>query len=94
VLWLFAARVTESALRSVNTQRPYKKAQFSKGEKTMSEVEKHLSVKLSKNAELAGAQEMIDAQLANLVQRGFSLHIQYIDGPGGPGDPGPIRTQE
>jgi len=59
----------------------------------VSEVEKHLSVKLSKNAELAGAQEMIDAQLANIVQRGFSLHIQFTDGPDGPGDPGPVRLQ-
>ncbi len=43
----------------------------------MSDVEKQISVKLSKNAELEGAQEMVDAQLRNLPRPGFSLHIQF-----------------
>jgi hypothetical protein len=45
----------------------------------MSDVEKQISVKLAKNAELAGAQEMVDAQLLNLPRRGFSLHIQFVE---------------
>jgi hypothetical protein len=45
----------------------------------MSDVEKQISVKLSKNAELAGAQGFVDAQLVNLPRRGFSLHIQFVE---------------
>jgi len=45
----------------------------------MSDIEKQVSVKLSKNAELAGAGAMVDAQLLNLPRHGFSLHIQFIE---------------
>lgn len=44
----------------------------------MSDVEKQISVKLSKNAELAGAQELVDANLVNIPRHGFSLHIQFV----------------
>jgi hypothetical protein len=58
----------------------------------MSDIEKQISVKLAKNAELAGAQELVDAQLLSLPTRGFSLHIQFTTGPVDPH--GPVEETE
>jgi hypothetical protein len=49
-------------------------------EKTMTDIEKQVMNRVSANADLEGAQDLVDAHLddvtAGLLERGFSLHIQ------------------
>jgi hypothetical protein len=49
----------------------------------MSDIEKQVMNRMSANADLEGAQDLVDAHLddvtAGLLERGFSLHIQFTD---------------
>jgi len=50
-------------------------------DKTMTDIEKQVMNRVSANADLEGAQDLVDAHLddvtAGLYGRGFSLHIQF-----------------
>jgi hypothetical protein len=55
----------------------------------MSEVEKQIMNRISNNADLEGAQDLIDAHIDEVMGGAFSQHnqhTQFIDGP----PPGPI----
>lgn len=55
----------------------------------MSEVEKQIMNRISNNADLEGAQDLIDAHIDEVMGGSFSQHnqhTQFIDGP----VPGPI----
>ena len=60
----------------------------------MSEVEKQIMSRISNNADLEGAQDLIDAHIDEVMGGSFSQHNQhhpeFIDGPG----PGPIPIPE
>jgi hypothetical protein len=43
----------------------------------MSELEKQISNRVSNNADLDGAQDLIDAHIDEVSGGGFSLHIQF-----------------
>ena len=49
----------------------------------MSDIEKQVMNRISANADLEGAQDLIDAHLdevtAGCWRGGFSLHIQYVE---------------
>jgi len=46
----------------------------------MSDIEKQVMNRISNNADLDGAQDLIDAHLDEVAGgRGFSLHIQFIE---------------
>jgi len=51
-------------------------------DKTMTDIEKQVMNRVSANADLEGAQDLVDAHLddvtAGLLARGFSLHIQFV----------------
>jgi len=48
----------------------------------MTDIEKQVMNLVSANADLEGAQDLVDAHLddvtAGLLARGFSLHIQFV----------------
>jgi len=49
---------------------------------TMTDIEKQVMNRVSANADLEGAQDLVDAHLddvtAGMYGRGFSLHIQFV----------------
>jgi hypothetical protein len=45
----------------------------------MSDLEKEIASRAAENADLAGAQDLIDAHIDEVTGGGFSLHIQYTD---------------
>lgn len=63
--------------------------QQSEGKNSMSELEKQIANRAAENADLDGAQDLIDAHIDEVTGGAFSLHIQYTDPPVPP--VGPIR---
>lgn len=45
----------------------------------MSELEKQIANRVADNADLEGAQDLIDAHIDEVTGGGFSLHIQFTD---------------
>jgi hypothetical protein len=45
----------------------------------MSELEKQITNRAAGNADLDGAQELIEAHIDEVTGGGFSLHIQFTD---------------
>jgi hypothetical protein len=58
----------------------------------MSELEKQISNRAAANADLDGAQDLIEAHIDEVTGGGFSLHINFND-PVPPKGPGPIMTK-
>jgi len=56
----------------------------------MSELEKQIANRVAGNADLDGAQDLIDAHIDEVTGGAFSLHIQFYDPPKPP--VGPIAT--
>ncbi len=47
----------------------------------MSELEKQIANRVAGNADLDGAQDLIDAHIDEVTGGAFSLHIQFTDPP-------------
>jgi hypothetical protein len=45
----------------------------------MSELEKQIANSVAQNADLEGAQDLIDAHIDEVTGGGFSLHIQFTE---------------
>ena len=56
----------------------------------MSELEKQIATRVSNNADLDGAQDLIDAHIDEVTGGAFSLHVQFTDPV--PNPHGPIYT--